>query len=82
MADTIYVAGGLPNADISQKGVYSAATNPDGTLGAWQQVTALPQGLHDHSAAAVGRTMYIIGGFNTATGRYTDATYVASVQCD
>ena len=82
IADVIYVAGGLPNADTSQSSVYSAAINSDGTLGAWQEVTALAQGLHDHSAAAVDRSMFIIGGFNTAKGKYSDAVYAASVQCE
>lgn len=65
-----YVFGGasLNAPDIYADTVYSSITQPDGTLGAWQALTPLPQKLGLGAAAIVGNRIYFAGGFNSMGG--------------
>lgn len=72
--NALYLAGGLDNTS-SQKAVYSAALNTDGTLGNWVAMPDLPQPLHDHTGVFYG-SLYILGGFNSTTGAYQSTVYM------
>lgn len=72
--NALYLAGGLDNSG-SQKAVYSAALNIDGTLGSWVAMPDLPQPLHDHTGVFYGN-LYILGGFNSSVGAYQSTVYM------
>ncbi|MDT8285810.1 MAG: T9SS type A sorting domain-containing protein, partial [Elusimicrobiales bacterium] len=74
---TLYPAG-QPAGAISAK-VLSAAINPDGTLGAWQELAPLPEPMMLHAAAATSNSVYVFGGFN---GGVSNAVYFAPFQAD
>ncbi|HOI41488.1 MAG TPA: hypothetical protein PK523_00955 [Elusimicrobiales bacterium] len=69
---TIYMDG-QPAGAISAR-VLSAAINPDGTLGAWQELSPLPEPMMLHAAAATSNSVYVFGGFN---GGVMNAVYFA-----
>jgi N-acetylneuraminic acid mutarotase len=73
--DKIFVLGGW-NGSNSQKWVYYASLQADGTLGSWMAATDLPQRLHDHSGVAYEGRLYILGGFNHSVLAYQSTAYV------
>jgi uncharacterized repeat protein (TIGR01451 family) len=81
----IYVFGGEHDW-ASQKAVYRAFVNPNGSLDAWEYIGDLPlikgaTGLRYHSAVLVGEKVFIIGGEITAEGgkSSSDQIYVATI---
>ncbi|MGD9642244.1 MAG: hypothetical protein AB7V08_05830 [Elusimicrobiales bacterium] len=68
----IYVSGGVSDrGSINGSGFinnvyYCATMNPDGTLGAWQPASAMPEllGLGLHASAVHNDRIYILGGNN------------------
>jgi hypothetical protein len=68
----VYVAGGFSDAgSITGSGYlnnvyYCAAMNPDGTLGAWQAASAMPDvlGLGLHASVSHNGRLYVLGGNN------------------
>lgn len=77
-ADYTLYPSGQPAGAISAK-VLSAAINPDGTLGAWQELAPLPEPMMLHAAAATSNSVYVFGGFN---GGVSNAVYFAPFQAD
>ncbi|HMA33560.1 MAG TPA: S-layer homology domain-containing protein [Chloroflexia bacterium] len=77
----IYTCGGLlgfgepPLADCWMSTIQTASGH---TLTAWQQVTSLPAGRTDAAMAAVGTTLYLIGGADL-NGLATTTVYQATV---
>lgn len=82
----IYVAGGLSD-NYSGTGFlnsvyYCAAVNPDGTLGAWQPASPMPEflGLGMHASLVHNNRIYVLGGSNYAGQR--GRVYVSGVNPD
>lgn len=84
----IYLLGGSADSNlytptgqpvIPSDKVLSAAINPDGTLGAWQELAPLPEPMMLHAAAATSNSVYVFGGFN---GGVSNAVYFAPFQAD
>lgn len=82
----LYVAGGLSDV-YSGTGYlnsvyYCASVNPDGTLGAWQTASQMPEflGLGLHASVAAGGRIYVLGGSNYAGQRAR--VYYAQVNSD
>jgi N-acetylneuraminic acid mutarotase len=82
----IYVIGGwrdwpAPGSPESQ--VYRARINTDGSIGAWTNLTILPQTLHAHAAVASTGHIFVMGGLiNLSQGSIQDAVYQASILAD
>jgi len=85
----IYVAGGVSNVGgITGQGgflnniYYCATINSDGTLGAWQAASPMPEflGLGLHAAAAYNGRLYVLGGANLFGAR--DVVYFSGVNAD
>lgn len=69
----IHVLGGW-SSDTSQKKVYVASINPDGTLSEWAEDAPLPTALHRQTAvAADSGAMYAAGGLSGS--RYQNRIY-------
>lgn len=62
----LYAVGGT-NGTNAQSSVYYAKVNSDGTTGAWQSTTDLPQKRKDHSAVIYNNRLYIVAGDNDST---------------
>jgi len=78
----IYVAGGLSPAGQAIGTVLAASvTLPDGTVGEWVPVAALPEGLVAPRAILADGMIYVTGGTD-ATGTPRMGTYVARVRAD
>ncbi|KAF0125815.1 MAG: hypothetical protein FD189_1175 [Elusimicrobia bacterium] len=77
-ADHTLYPSGQPAGAISAK-VLSAAINPDGALGAWQELAPLPVPMMLHAAAATSNSVYVFGGFN---GGVSNAVYFAPFLAD
>ena len=82
----IYVAGGLSD-NYSGTGFlnsvyYCASVNPDGTLGAWQSASPMPEflGLGMHASLVHNNRIYVLGGSNYAGQR--SRVYVSGVNTD
>ena len=83
----LYVSGGASGTHQPTATVYRAEVRPDGTLGAWQSVAALPKATAYHSMVSFGPYVYVIGGDNgtvaptlsTMSGTETNAAYVARI---
>ena len=67
----IYVAGGANGQNGPTLGAIRAAVNPDGTIGAWQPMSALPSGVAFQALVNFGPYLYAVGG---------DANVVAPMQ--
>lgn len=61
----IYVTGGR-NASGDFSSVRYAAINSNGTLGSWQNTTALPNSLNRHRTVTSGNYIYVLGGTKLA----------------
>lgn len=69
LAGKVYVAGGLTSAGATDRvDVYDVAADT------WADVPPLPAALHHAMAAAVGGSLYVIGGFD-AQNRPVDTVY-------
>ena len=86
LGDRIYVAGGLSD-NYSGTGFlnsvyYCASVNPDGTLGAWQAASPMPEflGLGMHASLVHNNRIYVLGGSNYAGQR--SRVYVSGVNTD
>ncbi len=60
----MYVIGGYSSSNGTLNVVRRAQVYDNGTLGAWQLATSLPQPLDSHVAVASGTRIYVIGGFS------------------
>src|SRR5262249_33428285 len=73
----IYVIGGIRSDGSYRTEGYDAPINPDGSVGAWNTTSALPQTLALSSAilynGAVNDTIFVIGG---ATNAFTNTNKV------
>lgn len=63
----VYVAGGADTANVAQATVYRALVRGDGTLGAWEALTALPTARSHFSLVSFGPYLYAIGGETGST---------------
>jgi uncharacterized repeat protein (TIGR01451 family) len=75
--DRVYVLGGRDNSGAVYDTVTFAPINANGTLGAWQSSTVLPQGLCQAKAVAVGGRIYVIGG-QLVSGYPVDTIYMGT----
>jgi hypothetical protein len=83
----LYVSGGASGTHQPTANSYRAEVRPDGTLGAWQTVAALPNATAYHSMVSFGPYVYVVGGdngtvaptLNTMSGSETNAAYVARI---
>lgn len=65
------------------KHCYRAALNSDGSLGAWQQVSSLPQAIGYHRAAVIGNYIYVFGGrVDLTTQASLNTVYRAIINSD
>src|SRR5579859_1902906 len=62
----VYVAGGSGTGNAPVATVYRAAINSDGTLGAWQALTALPFARSYFGFGVNGTFLYALGGDSAA----------------
>ncbi len=84
----VYVAGGFSDVgSITGSGYlnnvyYCAAMNPDGTLGAWQAASAMPEilGLGLHASVSHNGRLYVLGGSNFSGQR--NVVYFAAPAAD
>ena len=67
----VYVVGGSDGLNAPTSTAIRAAVNPDGTLGAWQPISALPVGVAFQGLVNFGPYLYAVGG---------DANTVAPMQ--
>lgn len=73
---SLYIVGGDNGG--AQVGVYSAPIGPSGTLGTWQTITPLPQGLYNHAGVLQNGYVLTLGGQNAANAAQA-AVYAAPV---
>ncbi|MBU2574156.1 MAG: hypothetical protein KKH28_08790 [Elusimicrobia bacterium] len=74
----LYVSGS-PAPHVSDK-VYAADLNADGTLGRWNVVSTLPNGISLHAAASTAKNIYILGGYDGLS--VSDLVYSAPLLAD
>lgn len=77
-APELYAAGGYPAGGVSRS-VYSAAVNPDGTLGAWTAQPELPAQLAFYGLVATDKSVYLLGGFD---GGVVNSVYFSPVSAE
>ncbi|MEK6894222.1 MAG: LamG-like jellyroll fold domain-containing protein, partial [Nanoarchaeota archaeon] len=64
----IYISGGQWGTVRPNNQIYRASINSDGSLGTWNLLTTMPEGLQDHkmvinrNPSGTGATIYLIGG--------------------
>ena len=83
----LYLTGGSSGTAAPTAAGLRAAVNPDGTLGPWQPMTALPNGSAFHALLNFGPYLYAVGGDvgsvttsqSTTSGGEASATYMARV---
>lgn len=83
----IYLTGGAGTTDAPVATTCRAAIHPDGTLGSWQSVAALPQATAYHQMAIFGPYLYAVGGdngtvgasLNNTSGTETGNVYLAQI---
>jgi N-acetylneuraminic acid mutarotase len=80
--DFVYVIGGLNDTTQSESAtVVRSTVAADGSLGPWQMMTALPQGLSHHAAVVFANKIFVIGGettFNTIAVATVLSTTIAA----
>ena len=80
----VYVLGGnhfnIEVGDFWTNIVYYAKINSDGSLGAWNNTTPLPQSLYFVSASVWNNTIYLIGGSDGYTSTLSSNVYSAQIQ--
>lgn len=72
----VYLTGGTSDGGTLFSTVYYAPVQANGTLGAWNTTTALPQAQISHTAFAVGGFLYVVGG-NIGSTCVTTVRYAA-----
>jgi len=75
----IYIAGGYTGS-VWTTATYSAVINADGTLGGWNTLTSLPQGVANHVVLLSGGKLYVLGGWNGSSPQ--KRVYYAPLQAD
>jgi hypothetical protein len=83
----VYLGGGADTTSMPTKSAWRAAVNADGTLGAWQPMTGLPNAAAFHALLNFGPYLYATGGDASAvsptqattSGSELSATYLARV---
>jgi hypothetical protein len=71
---TIYIAGGATTDDEPVAGVYRAAIDTLGNIGAWEELDALPEARAYHQFVGFGGFLYAVGG-DTAAVAVNDANF-------
>ena len=66
VSDGLIVAGGSNEQNVPQSTVWKSTLQPDGSLGAWKELTALPAPRSGAAAAIVGDALYLWGGRDAA----------------
>ena len=66
VSDGLIVAGGSDEYNTPQATVWKATLQPDGSLGAWKELTMLPSPRVGAAAAIVGDSLYLWGGHDVA----------------
>ncbi|KKT77005.1 MAG: Kelch repeat type 1-containing protein, partial [Microgenomates group bacterium GW2011_GWB1_44_8] len=72
----VYVIGGYGDSAY-QSTVYYGKLNSDGTIGAWNTTTILPQKLINQTSVVANGYVYVIGGFNGSD--YLSTVYYTSL---
>jgi hypothetical protein len=83
----VYVTGGADGQNAPIATALRAAVNPDGTLGAWQPISALPSGAAYQGLVNFGPYLFVVGGDatsvspaqGTTSGGEQSAAYLARV---
>ncbi len=83
----VYVTGGADGQNAPVPTALRAAVNPDGTLGVWQPLAALPAGMAYQGLVNFGPYLFAVGGDastvspvqGTTSGGEQSATYLARV---
>lgn len=83
----VYVTGGADGQNVPAATALRAAVNPDGTLGPWQSLSALPSGMAYQGLVNFGPYLFAVGGDanavspvqGTTSGGEQSATYLARV---
>jgi hypothetical protein len=78
---SVYVAGGSGSGNAPVATVYRAAIQSDGTLGAWQTLTALPLARSYFGFGLNGTFLYAFGG-DSGTVTPNDSSVAASARSD
>ena len=68
--DRLYIVGGISANSGATGKTWSAAVNPDGTLGAWRAEKPLPVSLFGHTSFARGGRLFVLGG-STGSSLYS-----------
>lgn len=72
--NTVYFMGGYNSSGIPQTNTYYASLNANGTVGTWQNGTALPYATYDASALVHNNRLYLLGG--DAGGTHAEVSYM------
>jgi hypothetical protein len=75
--NTLYMIGGNSSGSTVISTVYACVINPDGTLGTWTTVSALPTTINVSQIFATKSKVYLIGGANGVV--YLQSVYYVSV---
>lgn len=83
----LYLAGGADTANAASTKTYRAQINADGSLGAWEEMAALPNASSHSSLVNFGPYLYVIGGETgtvtpvsaTLSGSETSAVHLARI---
>jgi N-acetylneuraminic acid mutarotase len=78
----LYQAGGFSSgAGFSGSNVFYAKVNGDGTIGAWNNATSLPQAIFSHAGVAANGCVYVLGG-EYYNGTVSSNVYYAKINAD
>ncbi len=75
----IFFSGG-DNGSAPMSTIYSTKVNADGTAGAWNTLSTLPQILYGHSMVAANGYIFVTGGYNNSA--YVSTVYSAAIRSD
>ena len=83
----LYQTGGESNTNGESDGtnVFYAQVRANGSIGAWNRGTSLPEAIFNHASVAANNLVYVIGGFHytLASGDIVSAmTYYANINPD
>ena len=82
VGDYIYAIGGQNQSFNVSDIVYFSHINSDGSVGAWQTATNLPQALYGSTSVTLNNYIYVMGGWTNTTPNKTDAVYYAHINPD
>lgn len=77
----VYLCGGSVDATNAVSTVYTAPIGTDGTIGTWTTGPSLPSTLGWSQAVVTKNRVYLLGGWNLATGAVS-TVYVATINSD